>query len=135
MAERNMTPEDVECQLLHGTRTTSPADIVATSGLDMRYSDQGMFGRAVYFTSNPEYVLRWYAHVSRLGALQVFVARVLRGRTQTLPPNRDLRRPGDDFDSVTGFVADGVQATMVYETYHAYPEYLVDVSASVRLLP
>jgi hypothetical protein len=43
-----------EVFLYHGTRNTLPSEIYG-GGFDMRYSDGGMWGRAIYFAVRSAY--------------------------------------------------------------------------------
>jgi hypothetical protein len=42
--------------LFHGTRSTDPSLIYKSeSGLDMRFSNSGMYGKGIYFAENSSY--------------------------------------------------------------------------------
>jgi hypothetical protein len=138
-----------EAWLLHGTRGNEPV-AVATShvGIDMRYSKDGMYGRAAYFSEDTEYTSRDYAHrlhaPSALDATlsgaagraytgqrrAVIIAAVARGAVQAVPRSHDaraLRHPARGFHSVRGALTDSVHenGVMVYEPFQSYPAYVV----------
>jgi len=54
----------------------------------------------------------------------MFFARVLVGRCADMPPKKDLIKPPDNYDSVSGDTS-GSKVYMVYENGRGYPEYLI----------
>lgn len=120
----------LETQLFHGTRASEPSDLVSSEeGFDMRFSNEGMWGRGVYFAESLNYSDR-YAYklpVPHNHVKQVFLAKVLTGVSFKSPPKRDLKMPPTDpatnlrYDSIEGDA--GIH--IVYENGRSYPEYLI----------
>ena len=126
-----------EKKLFHGTRTTDPKEIYGTEkGFDMRFSAQGMWGRANYFAVDASYS-HSYAFTSS-GYCEIFLARVLTGYSCETKPDSTLRLPPSMpssaavyhdveqalYDSVTG-ITQGCRVYMTYENDYAYPAYLI----------
>lgn len=58
---------DMTQMLFHGTRKTAPESIFQSEeGFDMRFSNEGMWGQAVYFAKNSAYS-NDYCHNNRDG--------------------------------------------------------------------
>ncbi len=65
--------------LFHGTRQTKPELIYSSEdGLDMRFSNSGMYGRGTYFADNSNYS-HTYHYVTKRNECQMFLALVLVG--------------------------------------------------------
>lgn len=125
--------ETNEKLLFHGTRSTSPHDIIkAEKGFDFRFGGNCMWGPAAYFAVNASYSDS-YAHKTEGPFKQFLLARVLTGHSKELPPNPNLRKPpskeegSGDYDTVTGHT-NGSQVYMVYDHEKAYPAYLITYS-------
>lgn len=54
----------------------------------------------------------------------MFFARVQVGKSKSLPPDRNLRKQPDGYDSVHGNT-NGSDVFMIYRNKKAYPEYLI----------
>ena len=125
-----------EKNLFHGTRNTDPSLIYdGEEGFDMRYCEQGMWGRGNYFAANALYS-HAYSHPTRDRMSQMFLARVVVGETFTCQPDSSLRMPpvktslsssmfkNERYDSVSG-ITKGTQVYIIYDNLKAYPLYLV----------
>ncbi len=125
-----------ERTLFHGTRFNAPEKIYQGDvGFDMRYSNQGMWGRGNYFAVNSSYCNSGYVHQCTGGHRQIIMAYVLTGHVYTCLPNRSLTQPpvrllksADGitrrFDTVSG-VTGGSEVFITYENDRAYPAYLI----------
>lgn len=142
-------PAKPTLMLYHGTRETHPDEIIkGEEGFDMRYSADGMWGRAVYFAVNSSYSHN-YAHQDRFSrtperTYQMFVAKVNVGlysdhgnnsnsKIKTPPAIESYvmdtyKIPATDqkllYDSIKGFT-NGSEVYMVYANRKAYPSYLI----------
>ena len=124
-----------EKELFHGSRKTKAEDIVkCEDGLDMRWSAEGMWGRANYFAVKANYSDS-YAYERKDGMKEMIVAKVLTGDSYTSPPDSSLRMPPekprssrDDlkvkYDTVNG-VTSGSTVYMTYSNEKAYPAYII----------
>ena len=114
----------------HGTRTTDPRVIYEdeADGFMMQYSNEGMWGRGLYFAENASYSDS-YAHVSQ-GNKCILLVKLLAGEeTRVMPHDRSLticpNKPGKGrYDTVTG-ETNGSKVYIVYENGRAYPQYVV----------
>ena len=129
-----------EKELFHGTRTNEPRLIYeGEDGFDMRYSAEGMWGKANYFAVKASYS-NSYAHVNaNTGKKEMFLVKVLTGESYDCAPNSSLRvpppKPGRSggklqleqlkYDTVTGSTG-GSQVFMAYDNEKAYPAYLIE---------
>ena len=127
-----------EMELFHGTRDHDPRLIYeGEDGFDMRYSADGMWGRANYFAKNASYS-DGYAHCSS-GQKQIFLVMVLTGESCNCVSDRSLRMPPPmptgrrdsqlqlaqrKYDTVTGTTG-GSHVFMTYDNEKAYPAYLI----------
>jgi len=119
----NNDTEDVNEQLLwHGTRQTNP-NVIIHSGLDFRYSGQGMWGRATYFATKASYS-QGYCFNSSSGVGQMFFVRVILGRVEERASDTNIKCETEGYDSIQG-VTSNTQVHMVYHVERSYPEYLV----------
>ena len=121
-----------EKNLFHGTRTVNPQDIYkGDAGFDMRFSNNGMWGRGNYFAVNASYS-NDYAHHAN-GSRQMMMANVLTGYQYKCQPDSTLRIPPvrdaggamtRRYDCVTGNTG-GSDIFITYENDRAYPAYLI----------
>lgn len=121
--------------LFHGTRKVNPETIYSDEvGLDMRFSNNGMWGRAIYFAQDASYSQK-YAHVNTDGSESMFLASVALGDIVELPAMSieapPFNHPGVNsslikkrYDSVKGLTMGSV-VYMIYENGRVYPEYLI----------
>lgn len=103
-------------------------------GFSINYaSDNGFWGRALYFAVNAKYSNDGYVFKLPSGEKQLFLVEVLIGDSVTLPISRDANNPlrdtpnkpdGTPYDSVHGNT-NGSDVYMVYHSCKAYPRYLV----------
>ena len=134
---------DKEYKLLfHGTCGTPPKSIYnGMDGFDMRFSNKGLWGKALYFAQDCKYS-HDYKHKTSTGQFQMFLADVFIGdckkmafdRDLTHPPLRPPNHPDHDFgpdapenlryNSVKGHTG-GSDVFMVYSNGQAYPKYLI----------
>ncbi len=128
-----------EKELFHGTRTNDPKNIYASEeGFDMRFSRQGMWGRANYFAENASYS-HSYAHVAQDGRREMFLVRVLTGDSRYCQSDHALQLPPvkqsaatagkvqfdrPRYDTVSGKTG-GSNVYMTYDNTKAYPAYLI----------
>jgi hypothetical protein len=130
-----------EMELFHGTRNNNPSSIYdSEEGFDMRFSASGMWGQANYFAVNASYSTN-YAHTSRSGERQMFLAKVLTGDSTCIASNSSLRMPPEKpsyasaasdglklaqvrYDTVNGSTHGSI-VYMTYDNHKAYPAYLI----------
>eukprot|EP00940_MAST-03C_sp_MAST-3C-sp2_P001068 g1068.t1 len=126
-----------ERSLFHGTDTTKPKIIyggTTGSGFDSRLG-RGYYGQGAYFAVNAEYSDS-YAHSTGGGSKQMFLAKVLTGRSKDYKTTVDdttraLKRPpaignsGNFYDSVKGGPHSGSIMYIIYDMSQAYPAYLI----------
>ena len=124
-----------EKELFHGSRSTKAEDIVSCEdGLDMRWSAEGMWGRANYFAVKACYSDS-FAYQRSDGLKEMIVAKVLTGDSHTSPPNSSLRMPPEKpsansgglklkYDTING-VTKGSRVYMTYSNEKAYPGYII----------
>ena len=129
-----------EKELFHGTRTNEPKLIYGgEDGFDMRYSAQGMWGKANYFAAKASYS-NSYAHINAsTGLKEMFLVKLLTGESYECAPNQALIVPPPKpekvgrrlqfeqlkYDTVTGTTG-GSQVFMAYDNEKAYPAYLIE---------
>ncbi|TNV84413.1 hypothetical protein FGO68_gene14258 [Halteria grandinella] len=132
MLDKLMSKEDLNIRYhFHGTRKTSPSYIYKSEqGFNGYYSNDGMWGRAIYFAAKASYS-HDYRHTLPDGTFQMFQARVILGKCKEMIPDSSLREPpfieGSTtvrYDSVQGITKD-TDVFMVYSNAKAYPEYLI----------
>ena len=122
-----------EMLLFHGTRDNQPSDIYEhEEGFDMRFGRAGMWGNGNYFAVKASYSDN-YAYRLPDGTQQIFLAKVLTGRSIELKPDSSLRMPpvikpatkgNVRYDTVTGHT-NGSQVFIAYSNDKAYPFYLI----------
>jgi hypothetical protein len=120
--------------LFHGTREIEPKMIYSdTVGFDMRYSREGMWGKANYFAVNSSYSDAYCYKIPNTWLKQIFISKVLIGDSKkVMPSDSSLIKPPAyqkngkhiQYDSVNGETMGSV-VYMIYENSRAYPEYLV----------
>ena len=129
-----------EKELWHGSRTNAECIYDSEEGFDMRFSSEGMWGRANYFATEASYSVK-YAHCRDDGTKELLLAKVLTGDSFESPPNRTLCMPPEKstassskvklkqvrYDSVNG-VTRKCRVYMTYSNERAYPAYLVQFS-------
>ena len=106
----------------------------------MRFSNDGMWGRAVYFAKNSVYSNN-YCHTNSAGNKQMFYAKVNIGHPKEMASDSNLKLPPEmqnadmlkfniknfgtiRFDSVKGNTMN-CDVYMVYSNKKAYPSYLI----------
>lgn len=117
-----------EKMLVHGTRDV-PAETVAlgTRGVDPHYARQGcMYGPAAYFAVGAAYSK---THNYLDADWTCLVCRVALGRVHRAVRPGYMKHAPHPCHSVTGEVAFGVSAFMVYETFQAIPAYIATLSS------
>jgi hypothetical protein len=95
----------------HGTRNTAPASVYhGEHGFNINYSNDGMWGPAIYFAVNASYSCPGYSHpvAGQPGTYQVFLAEVALGESIELAPDNKLKEPpmkdkSKRYDSVSGY--------------------------------
>lgn len=128
-----LSSEIKEKDLWHGTRNTHPKEIYEAfdEGFDLQYSNDGMWGRGLYFAVNAKYSVA-YSHTAG-NVKKMMLVKVMVGDYVKLNPNGTLRKPplrdnsGSKvrYDSVEGFTG-GSDVYILYAMRRAYPLYLVD---------
>lgn len=123
-----------EMLLFHGTTKINPRDIYTDEiGLDMRYSNDGLWGKAIYFAQNASYSCN-YAFKNEDGTLSFFLAKVAVGDYIELAPEK-LKLPPlkmslsesevkKRYDSVKG-KTNGSDVYMIYDNGRVYLKYLI----------
>ena len=136
-----------EKELWHGSRRNAESIYDSEEGFDMRFSSDGMWGRANYFATDARYSVK-YAYQRDDGTKELLLARVLTGDSYDSLPNRKLTMPPEKptppnskiklkqvrYDSVTG-TTNNCRIYMTYSNERAYPAYLVQFSVSPILSP
>ena len=122
-------------KLFHGTRYNKPEAIYeGDASFDMRYSNNGLWGRGNYFAVNASYS-HAYSHHCGGKIHQMLVALVLTGYSFYSPPNLrpqfqqppvrgTVRGITVRHDSVSGHTG-GSTVYITYDNDKAYPAYLV----------
>eukprot|EP01062_Namystynia_karyoxenos_P031600 TRINITY_DN23438_c0_g1_i1.p1 TRINITY_DN23438_c0_g1~~TRINITY_DN23438_c0_g1_i1.p1 ORF type:complete len:506 (+),score=102.55 TRINITY_DN23438_c0_g1_i1:82-1518(+) len=141
LKEKNGEESDV-LLLWHGTRGVDPSEIYnGESGFDPSFSNEGLWGQAVYLSTTAQYSDSGYVHRLPDGRRQLLLAEAAVGRSVQHPADSKLRRPPElphdlrqqggaaiqRYDSVNGITC-GTQVYMVYEKSQTYPRYLVEYS-------
>ena len=131
-----------ERDLFHGTGGINPSIICkGEEGLDMRFSRDGLWGRANYFTECAEYANR-YAHVKHtMNGMEreLLLVRVTLGNIKDLGTsvNCQLRMPpplpsathhldilNPQYDSISG-ITQNTRVYMTYDNWKSYPAYIL----------
>ena len=137
-----------EKELWHGSRKSSSENIYnSEEGFDMRYSLEGLWGRANYFAVKASYS-DMYAFKSLDGTKELLLAKVLTGDSFESEPDSSLRMPPEKpmnlkagneqlkqlcirYDSVTGTTCN-CRVYMTYSNDKAYPAYLISYSTNPK---
>ena len=112
-------------KLFHGTSGTNSRHIAyGRIGFDVRFSKDGMWGKANYFTTSAAYADR-FAHICEDGTKEIIFADVLTGSSCYMEPDHTIRFPpmmtaDKQYDSVTR-VTGGSRVYMTYDSCKAYP--------------
>jgi hypothetical protein len=136
-----------EKELWHGSRRNAESIYDSEEGFDMRFSSDGMWGRANYFATDARYSVK-YAYQRDNGTKELLLARVLTGDSFYSSPDKHLTMPPEKitppsskiklkqvrYDSVTG-ITNNCRVYMTYSNERAYPAYLVQFSVSPILPP
>ena len=134
-----------EKDLWHGSKTNAEDIYDSEEGFDVRFSSQGMWGRATYFAADASYSVK-YARTRDDHTKELLLAKVLTGDSFESPPDSTLRMPPEKlassnsevklkqvrYDSVNG-VTRNCRVYMTYSNDKAYPAYLVQFSMTQRL--
>ena len=135
-----------EKELWHGSRRNAESIYDSEEGFDMRFSSDGMWGRANYFATDARYSVK-YAYQRDDGTKELLLARVLTGDSydslsnkkltmppeKPIPPNSKIKLKQVRYDSVTG-ITNNCRIYMTYSNERAYPAYLVQFSV-FQILP
>ena len=132
--------ESQNCQeklLFHGTSGTDPKEIYkGDSSFDIRFSQQGMWGKGNYFAVNASYANSYAHSVHGTNKRKLLVAFVLTGLSYNCSPDRSLTMPPyrseqDDptsircrYDTVNGAIG-GTTVYITYDNTLAYPAYVI----------
>ena len=122
--------------LWHGTRGCDP-EMVCKKGLNINYSNVGMWGKGIYFAVNANYSCPNYSHIvpNAHQTYEVFLADVVTGEYIDTKTSNDpnLREPpmipGEKkhYDAVKGHT-NGSDVFIVYKNESTYPGLLVRYS-------
>ena len=126
-----------ELTLFHGSKENDPMIICkGEDGFDLRLSNKGSWGVALYFSESTKYADR-FAHTTPEGDKEIMVVFVLTGEAFDCgtKQNKELRMPpvkdrlqdnlqNIKYDSVSAISKD-TRVHMLYETNRAYPAYVV----------
>ena len=92
--------------LFNGSRRTNPMDILKSdTGLDVRFSNKGFYGKGIYFADNSNYS-KYFAYSDKQSSTySMFFCFVIVGNSVLLERNKDLNAPplkpfSDRYDSV-----------------------------------
>ena len=119
--------------LFHGTGSLNPEKIYkdVDVAFDSRFSNAGMWGKAIYFAKNASYSSGYaYRLNNGYGHHCLFLAQVLIGDTIQMEPDSSLVRPPykphskEMYDSVKGRTG-GSDVYMIYDQTRAYSLYLI----------
>lgn len=82
-------------RLWHGTSSNPPANIFKKDGLNINYSNSGMWGKGIYFAVNANYSCPAYSFAvpGMPKTYEVFFANVIIGNACDLPSDRSLMCP------------------------------------------
>lgn len=125
-----------EMELFHGTRCNSPLEIACgEDGLDVRLSNGGSWGHAIYLTDCALYADR-FAHITATGK-EIIIAKALIGEAFDCGTerNKDLRVPpikqksmqnmvNVKYDCISG-ITKNTRVYMLYDNNRTYPAYIV----------
>ena len=119
-------------RLWHGTSKHEPTQVYTKDGLNINYSNQGMWGKGIYFAVNANYSCPKYSFKvpDQQDQYEVFCANVVIGNEIEIAPNNALLEPpanpntNDRYDSVKGNT-NGSDVYIVYKNVKTYPGLLV----------
>jgi hypothetical protein len=126
-----------ELMLFHGSKENNPMDICkGEDGFDLRLSNKGSWGVALYFAESIKYTDR-FAHTTPEGDKEMIIVYVLTGDAYDCGTrqNKEFRMPpvksrsqdniqNVKYDSISAIKKD-TRVYMLYETNRAYPAYVV----------
>ena len=126
-----------ELVLFHGSKENNPMVICkGEDGFDLRLSNKGTWGVALYFSESSKYADR-FAHTTPEGDKELMIVLVLTGEAYDCgtKQNKELRMPpikdrsqdnleNIKYDSISAISKD-TRVYMLYEAYRAYPAYVV----------
>lgn len=84
----------LEHRLFHGTRETTPITLIGSEeGFDMRFSNEGLWGRGIYFADRAEYSNKYAYHLpyAHRKLKQIFLAKVLVGKPYKSETNKNYK--------------------------------------------
>ena len=130
-----------ERYLFHGSTVTNPKIIYngKDCGFDMRVSNEGMWGKAIYFAENSSYADSYaYKRKELSKNKKIILASVLLGESVKIPfemekSNKMTRPPVKNekktelYDSVEGETK-GTKVYIIYDNNRAYPAYIISYS-------
>ena len=96
IAEKHGTSiEEVQTKMLyHGTSGTDPQVVYnSEEGLDLRFSNDGFWGRGIYFAVNSSYSNSGFSFKTVLGERQMFCAQVIIGKAKKSEKDNKLKMP------------------------------------------
>ena len=137
-----------EKELFHGSHNNDPKLIYeGQDGFDLKYSTEGVWGRANYFAVNASYS-NSYAYTNAMtGQKEMFLVKLLAGESYNCPPNSNLREPPPKpgkpdgklqleqvkYNTVT-ISTWGSEVLLAYDNQKAYPAYLIEYIESMPTL-
>ena len=126
-----------ELLLFHGSRSHNPEEIYkGDASFDMRFSNEGMWGKGNYFAVNASYsdLFAFKVFTAAMPFKKMLAAWVLTGNSYQSPPHNFQYPPflGDTsedgvkrkYDSVNGTTG-GSKVYITYDNSLAYPAYLI----------
>lgn len=110
--------------LFHGSRSKSAKYLIENiDGLDPQFSNDGMWGRGVYFAQNASYS-DGYANQNSDGSREMMYCEVYVGKYCEMKSDRSLRTPPDGYTSVKGHTS-GTDVYMVYKNDRSYIDCVI----------
>jgi hypothetical protein len=136
--ETKLGRSNISERLFHGSGSTPPQTLLDSDiCFDRNFSNQGMWGRGLYFAVNASYS-NDYAHTAG-NERQFFLADVLVGEWMDKPHDTNCTRlvrivdkhpgTGNDYDSYRGNT-NGSNIFILYRDSRAYPTYLITYTTS-----
>ena len=129
--------EPNEQTLFYGTGDINPDIIISSKdGIDYRYANEGLWGRALYFAYDVRLSNIYSYRLPRTNLICILQVRLITGNIVHLPSDRSLIVPPyiqkecavvapARFDSVSGDHPSGHKSLAIYCNDRVYPEYLV----------
>jgi Poly(ADP-ribose) polymerase catalytic domain len=128
-----------ESYFFHGTYTTHPSKIYNSEvGLDVLYSNDGLWGKGVYLAAQASYSDKGgYVYVEN-GVKHLLYVRAILGDTVKMPPTKLLEFPLNPktkrkFDSLCEQESDERPVSVIYvfkRSVQTYPEYVISYTDS-----